>query len=301
MKLENGASQGQATMLLRIDGLDQAAMSSATSPVVTDLKVPDPPPAEVIFTSKEMRRSASGRTWLLSAIVNGLTGNTSQQRYLSISFAGVEKTLDYTLTNKYEAAFSWTLKPPPSAISIKPGQPIEIGIAVGPVPASDVTLLQATLVEQSRKSLLASTALTLCRDPDGKSCRGGIDLPASSANRLWLRTEGSEAVGQFVGTVMIAASQKSGGDLVTLTVYVTTTCSQLLGVFLIFVGLIMAWAISVYGRSRLSRDELLHPAAFVSQKLRNLRTTLQQVTPAKLVEHTVHTSRKARRTTQGAF
>lgn len=275
LKLEPGAKEGQATMLLKADGLDKTAKENPRPPEILDQKIPSPPSVNVIFSAKEMQVTDSSRSWLLSADIKELPANSSQKRFL-MKFAGFERTLDYTLTNKYDTAFSWTLKPPPSEISIRSGEAIEIGIGVGPVPASMVRLLQVALIEDTRKNPLAEAGLLLCKNLSG-DCDSNIDLAAHSANRLWLRTkDNSYPVGKYTGSVTIAADQKYEGDVITLTVYSSHWCSQVWGLIAIIVGVFGSFFVSTYAKFRLNRDQVLLSAALMREKFKSLQTKLTQ-------------------------
>ena len=297
LKLENGKGEGQAAMLLKADGLDKTKKDYPTKPDIRDLGVPDPPPVKVnVISVTPMQVGESSRSWLLSAQIKELPANTSQKRYLLVQYAGFDTTLDYTLTNKYDTPFSWTLKPPPSEISIRSGQPIEIGIAVGPVPASKVRLLQANLIEKSQKYPLAKAGLMLCKNPTG-GCQSEINLEERSANRLWLRTKDqSYPVGRFEGSVTIAASEKPEGDTITLTVNSTRFWwRQFWGVIVILAGVVIAWIVSTYGPSRVTRDQLLLPVALVREKFQRMQTTLTQTPPQIDSTNTETTSGKLTR------
>lgn len=276
LKLENGASRGKAQMLLKVDGLNTAGMSESKPPDIIDQQIPESPLVVVKFSAKEMQRGTSSRTWLLVAEVDGLPSNTMQKRFLQVKFQTYDPTLDYALTNKYDTVFSWTLKQPPSEISIRTGEAIEIGITVGPVPATNVRVLQANLIEKSRKFALAPAGLILCKNPQEK-IESEITLLPNSANRLWLRTkEDSYPVGIFSGSVKIAASEKPDGDTFNLTLYSTRGWAQILGVLAIFVGVIISIVVLGLGRYRLNRNQLLLPAVFIRQKLSSLQIILEQ-------------------------
>lgn len=296
LKLENGAEKGKATMLLKTDGLNRDKKDYPDNPdIVKDIGVPFPPEVHVIFSAKAMQVGDTSRSWLLTAEIDHLPGNTSQKRYLEVRYSGFTGTLDYTLTNKFETAFSWTLKPPPSEISIRSGEPIEIGIAVGAVPASNVKLLQATLIEKSRKYPLAEAGLTLCKKSSG-DCDSEINLEAHSSNRLWLRTKDDKyPVGQFQGSVVIAAAQKPEGDTINLTVFATRGWRQFGGIIVIMLGVGISWLVSTYARSRLARNQVRLFAAFMREKFKRLQTKLIQAPPQIIPKNTETTSGKLKK------
>lgn len=291
LKLEQGKSAGRASIVLKLDRLDPATMGKAEMPKVEDLNTTDPPTVTVTFTPTEMQPGSTSRSWALMADIANLPTNTIQTRYLKVNFAGVTKTVEYTLTNKFDPAFTWTLKPPGST-SITPEQGLPIGVAVGPLPASDIRLVHSTLLEQSRKYNLGAEGLEICRNEFGE-CETPVHLTANSGGTIWLRSkDGVMAVGHFVGSVTINSPQKPEGDTISLDVYVTNWPRQLGGAVAILFGVFLAWVISTWGRSRYNRDQLLLPAALLREKLRGLQGTLAQAPPAIDTTSTSNTRKK---------
>jgi hypothetical protein len=168
-RIDYGRSDGSATLVLKVDGLDASAM---TKPDVLgdilDLRLPTPRPVEVTVARDELQqaRGAASRTWLLTITVRGLPANTTQQRYLAFSLAGSDVTLAYSLTNTAAGRFAWTVKRPRQH-DIALGEAIPIAVSVGPVPATGVTVLQTALTEKVSKRLISSEGLHLCRTGSG--------------------------------------------------------------------------------------------------------------------------------------
>ena len=131
--IDSGATDAGASMVLKADNLDA---TSLTMPLgqVSDLNTPRPPAVEVSFTASDLDHSDTSRRWVLTATIKGVPHNATQKRYLSFTFAGQLVTLPYTLTNKSTATFTWSVKGPPSELSLRAGEAVEIGIAVQAVP-----------------------------------------------------------------------------------------------------------------------------------------------------------------------
>jgi hypothetical protein len=275
--IESGATAGRGSMLLKADNVDAASLTKQLGDI-QDLKTPSPPPVEVKFAARELDRSDTTRRWVLTVDVSGLPRNVMQKRYLSFPFNGQIITLAYTITNKSTATFTWTVKSPPAELNLAAGEPIEVGIAVQAVAATNVRVLQTALVEQSRKTPLDG-GLMLCKQPGG-SCGADIDLAANSSNRLWLRSNsGGAIVGKYTGTVSIGASEKPDGDTLNLTIYGTTLCRQLIGALLILAGVVCAWIVSTWSRSRLDRAQSLLPAALLAERVTILQQKLANAPP----------------------
>jgi hypothetical protein len=229
--LPPGAPEGSDTMLLRADRLTTANIAKNPE-AVQDVGVPRPPVVDVEFDLRPLDQTDASRRWMLTAKVKNLPNNVTQKRYVGFQFDGQQITLAYTLSNKNTASFGWSVKGPPGEFSLVQGEPVEIGIAVQGVPATKVRLLQATLLEQSRKLPVAGGWM-LCREKLSAANKTGADtdiaLAAHSSQRLWLYPNpGAELVGKYVGNVTIGAAEKAEGEPISVTLYATSfwACSR---------------------------------------------------------------------------
>jgi hypothetical protein len=75
---------------------------------------------------------------------------------------------------------------------------------------------------------------------------------------------------------------------VNLTFYSTDAKHQFWGIVAIGAGVFLAWVVSTYGRSRLNRDQLLLPAAYLRQRIDTYRLPLLHAPPS--VERTSMTN-----------
>jgi hypothetical protein len=287
-RLADNQPKGRASVQLILSGLGQGELAKPEhldAPV--DIGTPEPPIVDVKFTANELATSAPERHWALTADINGLPSNSMQKRFMRLRYGGNETTLEYTLTNQPKATFSWTLKPPPAAVSIRPGFTFPLGVAVGPVEATGVKLLQPMLVEQSRLKPLGVSGLTLCRERNGTTCMEGFSLAANSPHEIWLRSpDQGLPPGKFVGTLTIAATEKPEGDTVNVTFYSTSIWRQWLGVPAIMLGVFVAWFLTQFAHNRFNRDQLLMPAALLAQKAQSLQSTLRKAPVGATVANT---------------
>ena len=275
--LQPGMTEGRSSMLLRVDKLT-AANASKVPELMQDLNLPYPPRVDVTFELRPMDQTDTSRRWLLTMDVKNLPNDTTQKRYIGFQFDGQQITLPYTLTNKNTASFAWSVRPPAGEVNLPHGEPIEIGIAVQSVPATKVRLLQATLLEQSRKQPV-NGGWMLCREKlsaTKKTCADAdITLAAHSAQRLWLyASPDAELIGKYSGNVTIGTAEKAEGDTFSLTVYSTSAWRQVMGVIAILFGVACAWICTVYLQNRLNRAQLLLAAAALRQRVLDLQTAL---------------------------
>jgi hypothetical protein len=268
-RLDYNATKGSARLVLQVDGLSaQDLQDPELVKKPLDLGVPTPPPKVDIRATPLQPVGTTSRTWLLFVNVDGLPANMSQNRHVTVDVAGKTATFPYTLTNKAVANFTWTVKTP-SSVAIEPGDAIPVGVSVGAVPATGVTLINPFLTEKDRKVLIAPNGLRLCRNSTGPCAAEKIDLPASFVTQLWL--QGAEGIGQYEGTVTLASAEKPEGEALTLTVYSTTTWHKVVGVLAILLGVVAAWLVTVFGRNLLNRAQLLLPAAVLRQRVGTLQ------------------------------
>ena len=277
-RLDYQSTDGKPTMVLQVDGLDAGELKDPTLLAKEKLHdVGDPPLAKVdVLDIKESSSGTTARTWIVTLDIAGLPANSMQRRYLSVDVRGASTALEYTLTNKPEADFSWTVKAPAS-IAIRPGDPIPVWIAVGPVAATRLVLVGPYLTEKTTKALIAPKGLRLCDESrcdcndDGSAAPIG-PLVANSAAQLWIC--GASGIGQYDGTVMIASAEKPQGDAVTLSVSLTTLCLQGLGIAVIFVSALLTWFVTIFARNLVNRNQMLLPVSRLLGRLAAVQATV---------------------------
>ncbi|MEJ0091898.1 MAG: hypothetical protein WDN46_00170 [Methylocella sp.] len=268
--------------------LDVSGAGDATLAEPKDLGIPNPPPLSVTFSATELPSDGDTRHWLLAATAKGLTDVVTQKRFVSFMLGHQPVTLPYTLTNRPTQEFAWSVKAPTAEISLRPGQAIEIGVSVGPVPATDVGLSQAIFIEQTTKTLVGG-GWELCDSlPDCKD--HAFPIPANSQKRLWLRPKGgAEVIGKYSGTVVIGAAQKRDGETATMSVSGTSAWCQWLGAGAILLGVLFAWTVNGYLQTRLNRAQLLRPAAALMEQVDETQNRLRSC-PAMLAQQTSQTT-----------
>ena len=281
--LDPSALEGRASVVLDVAGAGDAKFTDPK-----DLGIPTPPPLDVAFTATELPSSGDTQHWLLATTVKGLTTVVTQKRAVSFNFGQQSVTLPYTLTNRPTQDFAWSVRGPTTEISLRPGQAVELGLSVGPVPATGVGLSQAIFVEQTGKTLVGK-GWELCDSlPDCKDHT--FSIPANSQKRLFLQPKGdAEVVGKYSGTLVVGAAQKRDGETLTMSISGTSACLQWLGAATILLGVFFAWIVSGYLQTRLNRAQLLRPAAVLMEQVEETRNWLTACPPA-LAQQTSQTN-----------
>jgi hypothetical protein len=285
-RIEYGHVEGTARLLLKVDGLDATTMAQTDLlGNVVDSSLPKPTSVSIDKDRPEIQQhGATSRMWLFTLAVKDLPTNTTQARYLIVTFGGKDATLAYTLTNTAADKFTWTVRGPP-AIMVAPGGAVPISLSMGNVPATGVTVLRTDLVDKSTHAPISETGLSLCRSATQSCTDESITLGPSKPGTLWLW--GANTPGRFEGTVTIATPEKPEGDPMTITVYVTSICYELAGVGAILIGVILSWFVTVFIKNRINRDQLLLPVAALLETLELIKVELTtNSTPANPVNVT---------------
>ncbi|WP_028466975.1 hypothetical protein [Nisaea denitrificans] len=178
-------------------------------------------------------------------------------------------------------SFSWTVLPPPSEVSLNVGDGLGFGIAVGPIPASNVRILGTSLVETTTRRQLGAGRIALCSDEKPAcSTDGPLALAANQPHRLWLKPDVSVPVvpGKYSGTITVAAAEKVAGDVIRTTIFITTEVHRWFGVLVIGLGVAAAWAITVPIRAQIQRATLLRPATILRERIDALTKRLSILT-----------------------
>ena len=122
--------------------------------------------------------------------------------------------------------------------------------------------------------------LKLCTDSP-ESCNEDIDLTKARQSGLSLRLDASNLQpGTYKGSVYLAADQRSDPESFPLQLSYTSLYWQLLGLLLIAVGVALGWLVTVYARSRISRDRALLAVADFDAAAKSMEEKLATLPPA---------------------
>jgi len=276
--LDPGQSSGRRAILLSGENLEAANIGK---PLEDIAGLETGFAGSVKFSARDLDHTNTSRRWLLTVDIDGLPNNVVQKRYLAFRFDGKTTTLPFTLNNKNPATFVWSVKGP-SEINLPPGEPIEIGVAVQSVAATKIGVLQSSLLEQSQKYPVEGGWM-LCekRSSDPSTCSNKeINLAAHSTQQLLLYpAKGSTLIGKYIGNVTIGASEKPEGETLAMTVYGSTPPLKFAGVATIFIGVVLAWILTVYLQNRLNRNQMLLPVTMLRERFQALQAILTNRPP----------------------
>lgn len=271
--LQAGLAEGADVLILKVTGKNLPT----TAPDVKDENLP----ARFASTVKVVRLMGTApgeQNWLLSAQIGGLTSQGSATRYLTVSHGGGSATLPYTVNNAYGAAFSWSVSAPGHFLLVRGRDAaIPVTIQVGPVPAANVAVGQAVLHEGDS---LTPLRLELCRNETG-DCTPPTILEAKKVHGLFLRPRNGSAAepGSYSGTVSLVAPEKPETVSFPVAVYISSNCLKLLGLLAIFLGVALAWLVTVGARNLISRRQLQRVVALLRERHSKLERILAKAFP----------------------
>lgn len=274
-RLPYGKTEGNATLKLKVDGLDADHLAMPKEKLVRDIADLDPttPPEVGKIGLNELPKGSATRFFILTLPVKKLLANDTQTRNLRFVLDGAgDQTLPYTLTNTAIGTFSWTLTANANVV-IAPGDPIEISAVVGPVAATGLKVLFVGLSDTASKGPMSGGNLFLCPTRTRCDPNTRIDLPANSPNKVYVY--GTEGIGQFTGSLTIACNEKPGGDAVPMTVYSSSAGRKAFGIVWIVLGVLLSWLLAVYLKNRLNRDQMLLPVLALRETRARLEAELQ--------------------------
>jgi hypothetical protein len=209
------------------------------------------PSVSVVPMHQGVRTGPTGFTWYFQLTLGKIPAKLAQPRQLLISAAGTSETKPYVLTNQ---SFVWTVKSPAPTWPVRGGAGLKFPLGTVQGPASRVHIVFCRL---DGKSPFDCNRLQLCSDSPG-SCKKDIDLTEARQSSLSLRLDASALPpGAYTGSVYLAADERSDPESFPLQLSYTSLYWQLLGLLLIAAGVALGWLVTVYARSRISRDRAL--------------------------------------------
>lgn len=155
------------------------------------------------------------------------------------------------------------------------GPAVEIAVSAGDQPLSNVRLVRSTLQNAETGARIDVGALELCRastdvaNPGRCISPGTIKAQESAALALRLK-EGSVPPGVYTGFVSFEANGGTGRKPLNLRVEQSSYWKWGFGIAAIFLGILLAWLVTVYLRQQSIRNTALLPAAQIGETVRKL-------------------------------
>jgi hypothetical protein len=195
---------------------------------------------------------------------------------------------------------TWSIDPPLSPWNLtRTGGAAEFAVTI-PADSKIVSLkvTHSTIVDSDtgRGGSLSAGQFRICRTKDEQidQCNGTFDSQkgASSAKAtVWLVVDGDVPDGTFTGNLYLDTEPLTETKTLQLTINRSTHDAKVWGVVTILAGVLLAWGITVFARSRINRDQALLPVAVLRQKISDIQAELESI-PGDLKSCTSNTLQK---------
>lgn len=263
-----GQETGKAVFLLKLVG-DPVSIDSTLE--LEDRGAVDRPEIGVLFEPGQPNRQSGGLVWFVTTSVTAIPVNTTSVRYLTARYGGYAQVLSYTLSNKPAGVFAWKVKPPAEKRRWHANDVLRFTIDVGPVPATDVRLLNGSFLNSETLSGL-NDRFILCVDEVTPCPASSIVLAANKSFDLLIKKEGDGTIepGQYSGTFTVVAAEAPSGDSFPATFYVSDTLRKVIGAVLIVLGIVLSFIVGTWTQRQAEKNARLRPAALLKEEAERL-------------------------------
>lgn len=280
IRLPSGARNGtRKDILIKGENLDTAAVGASAGLSYQDLYVEGPADLAVKLTNiRATEGKGKSKVWLADAEISNLPPDSTFKRRILFTYGNVSQAADYTLTNRPEGTFTWSVKPALKELVLKDSREISLIVSTGDMAATNVHLAMSSLQDDATKDGLGREYLELCL-MNGSGCSAAPFSLTAHASSLPMRLKVNGTFcrpGVFKGMIWIAADQKQDPDSFELTVYSTSSCRQFVGVLCLVVGVVLWWFVAVFARQKAAHAEALLPLSALRDSIGDLLSSLDQ-------------------------
>lgn len=270
-------------ILIKAENVDPAAVGDNPTLSWQDLYVEGPSDLSVKLQNvRVVEGEGKSRVWLADAAISKLPADSNLKRRILFTYGKLSTTFDYSLTNRPEGAFSWSVKPAVKELLLSKSRETSLVMSTGDTAATNVHIALSSLQDETTKDSLGREYLQLCIVEGSKCNAEPFSLARHTSSQPVLLTVDStfSRPGTFKGMIWIGVDQKVDPDSFELTVYSTRLRWQLLGTACIILGLALWWFVSVFARQRAARVEALIPLAELRESVQDLLSALHQTEEA---------------------
>lgn len=284
LHVPSAAGSYNGALVLVIDGASKDLEDSKLVSSAKEFSPAAPPAPTVEFKDPvALPPGANQRRWVLPVTVKDMPSGVDQTRYVTVKIGATESTFPYQLTNP-AAATTWKIFPlPKPSRAANSAALIGLNIAVeGDTPVQKLQLAPTEFVDKTTGWTLADGQLALCPEP--APCHGdGFPIPPKG-KQVWItpRTLGADGgggspwlwPGQYEGVVALSSEGKSAAESTNVTVFVSMWYWQLLGVFLLVVGVSGAFYFSTVLRHSAERSKMMQAPVALRERISDIAARL---------------------------
>jgi hypothetical protein len=194
---------------------------------------------------------------------------------------------------------SWSIDPPASPWNSRASRWAEFAVTISPNAAdTKVKVSHSTIVDADtgRGASVSAGQFHVCpaKDVSLDKCDKNFAIPKSETQTkatVWLFVDGNVPNGSFTGNLYLDTEPLTDTKTLQLTINHSTHDAKVWGVVTILAGVVLAWGITVFARSRINRDQALLPVAVLRQKISDIQAELVSI-PGTLKSCTSNTLRQ---------
>jgi hypothetical protein len=191
---------------------------------------------------------------------------------------------------------SWSIDPPASPWNIRDSRWAEFAVTISPNAGdTKVKVSHSTIVDSDtgRGASVSAGQFHVCpaKDVSLDKCDKNFAIPKSETQTkatVWLFVDGNVPNGSFTGNLYLDTEPLTDTKTLQLTINHSTHDAKVWGVVTILAGVVLAWGITVFARSRINRDQALLPVALLRQKISDIQAELVSI-PGDLKSCTTNT------------
>jgi hypothetical protein len=185
-------------------------------------------------------------------------------------------------TGGSKPGISWSIDPPASPWNIRDSRWAEFAVTISPNAAdTKVKVTHSTIVDSDtgRGASVSAGQFHVCpaKDVSLNKCDKNFAIPKSETQTkatVWLFVDGDIPNGNFTGNLYLDTEPLTDTKTLQLTINHSTHDAKVWGVVTILGGVVLAWGITVFARSRINRDQALLPVAVLRQKISDIQAEL---------------------------
>jgi hypothetical protein len=282
-------ASGSGELIIVGDKLTAIELQHLADPLLTDFSGLDPKLKFELDKSKTEHPSVNSAAWHFRVTATTAAIPGPQARQLSFSVAGQSYPIAITLISQKTDARTtgWSVEGPTTPWNISQLRAIDFVVVTIGANIKGVRLTHSSLIDSSpgKDICLPLNNLHICRNrmDDPRKCPETAPLEGSKTT-LWLVVDDDfKENGNFTGSIQLDTEPLGDTKSIPLTIQQTDWKSQFVGGVLIGIGVLVAWFVLAYGRTRISRAQALLPATLLREKVASLLLMISRF-PQPLLE-----------------
>jgi len=174
-----------------------------------------------------------------------------------------------------KATVAWSVDNPLSPWNLERNRWAEFTVTVAEnseIPKVRLTRSTISDSDPNRGQAVSLQYFAICTAPVAASCPKQPVPLSGRKTTLWLHVDEAFRVnGTFTGALTVDTEPLSDSKTMSLTIQRTSLSARVWGGIVILIGVIIAWLLTIFGRTRVLRDQALLPALYLRDTVSELK------------------------------